>query len=416
MPNITKRFIDSLQGEERDKFYFDSSISGFGVKVTPKGRKSFICQYRIHTSKKRYTIGTYGAPWTVEKAKTEAQRLLGLVADGKDPAQIKKSEKSAPTVSELCDLYLKEGCGTKKASTIATDQGRIERHIKPLLGKKRVKDLGPNDIKRFMDSVAKGKTAKTVKTGSRGLARVTGGKGTATRTVGLLGGILSFAAGEGLIERNPVQGVKRFPDKKNERFLSPEEFKRLGDALQEAQQEGLNHYGVQGIRLLLLTGCRKNEILSLRWNDIDFKAGYLNLPESKTGQKRVPVGGAVLEILYHLPKVDDSDFVFPAQSGDGHYQGLPKVWRKVRDKAGLEDVRLHDLRHSFASVAAASGMGLTLVGKILGHKDVKTTSRYAHIADDPAKTAAERVTDLIYENMEKGQISNKIVNLKMDKR
>ena len=390
---ITKRTVDAAAPGDKDRFIWDIELRGFGLKVTPKGRKAFVLQYRLHGGvTRRYTIGTYGNPWTAETARTKAWELLGNVSKGRDPASAKKSEKQAKTVSELCDLYLADGCGAKKPSTIATDRGRIERHIKPLLGRKRAKDVTTADIRKFMADVASGKTAADVKTGKHGRARVSGGKGTATRTVGLLGSIFSFAVDSGLRSDNPVRGVKRFPDHRNERFLSPVELARLGDALAVAEREGRNKMAIDAIRMLVLTGCRKSEILTLQWSHVNFETGYLELPDSKTGQKRVPLGAPAPELLASLPRLADNPFVFPGEKAGQHLVGLPRVWSAIRAKAGLQDVRLHDLRHSFASVGAGAGMGLAVVGKLLGHRDPKTTARYAHIADDPAKAAADRIS------------------------
>lgn len=392
---ITKRSVDAAKAGDRDTFLWDNEIKGFGLKVTPKGKKVYILQYRLHGALRRFTIGTHGSPWTPDKARDEALRLMGQVKAGKDPSGLKQEEKSAKTVSQLCDLYLKEGCGTKSTSTIATDKGRIKRHIKPLLGRKRVKDVTPNDIKRMMNDIASGKTATDEKTGKHGRALVTGGKGTASRTVGLLGGIFSFAVDGGMRSDNPVRGVKRFADRRNERFLSPKELAQLGEALASAEQNGENKVAINAVRLLILTGCRKSEILTLQWGHVNFETGYLELPTSKTGQKRVPLGAPALELLASLERIEGNSYVLPGEKEKQHLVGLPRAWNRLRKKAGLDDVRLHDLRHSFASVGAGAGMGLAVVGKLLGHRDPKTTARYAHIADDPAKAAADRISNAI---------------------
>ncbi len=395
---INTRTVNGLKAAEKDQFIWDSELKGFGLKVTPAGSKVYIVQYRTGgrgSPTRRYTIGKHGAPWTADKARNKALSILGDVADGLDPQSDKSSERQAFTVSQLCDLYLAEGCETKKASTIATDKGRIERHIKPLIGNKRVKDLTANDIRRFMSDVANGKTATKVKTGKHGLARVKGGKGTATRTVGLLGGILSYAVSAGIIPSNPAQGVQRYPDKRHERYLSIAELNRLGEALVKAEKDGEHPYAIQAIRLLLLTGCRKSEVLALRWDEVDFEHGCLRLKDSKTGQKVVLLGAPALKVLDEIAEVEGSDYVFPSLKSAGHYVGLPKAWVRIRKLAKLDDVRLHDLRHSFASVGASAGMGLQMVGKLLGHADPKTTARYAHIADDPARVAANSISGAI---------------------
>lgn len=395
---ITKRQVDSAVAEENVYFIWDTDIKGFGLKITPAGTKIYIAQYRPGGGQnpvKRYTIGKHGSPWSAEKARKEAKRVLGLVANGEDPQKEKQSARKAQTVSQLCDDYLKHGCATKKESTIATDKGRIDRHIKPLMGHKKVKDLTQNDISRFMRDVAEGKSAKKIKTKKFGLARVTGGKGTASRTVGLLGGILTYAVKEGIRETNPVHGVERYKDKKKDRYLSTAEYLRLGEALIEAEKLGESPVALNAIRLLSLTGCRKMEILALTWGEVDFDIGCLRLQDSKTGQKIVPLGGAALQLLDDLKSIKGNPYVFPGTKGGGYFVGLPKVWIRVRKLAGLEDVRIHDLRHSFASVGAGAGLGLPIVGKLLGHADPKTTARYAHIADDPARAAADRIASTI---------------------
>lgn len=299
------------------------------------------------------------------------------------------------TVAELCDLYLAEGCSTKKQSTIATDRGRITRHIKPLLGDRLVRDLKRADIERFMTDVANGKTATIAKTGPRGKAVVRGGKGAASRTVGFLGAIFAFAVQREIRPDNPVRGVKRFRSRSCDRFLSESELTLLGQLLSDAENAGANRYAIAAIRLLALTGCRKNEILSLRWKWVHLERGVLRLPDSKTGEKTVYLGASATELLKGLDRKEDSPYVFPSDRSDGHLIALQGIWSDLRAKAGLDDVRLHDLRHSFASFAAAEGTSLLIIGKLLGHKNAATTARYAHLADDPLHRAADMVSKQI---------------------
>jgi len=395
MTKLTKRNIDALKPKNSYYRVWDSSIPGFGIKVTPINSKIYVVKYRMDGLQRWYTIGKHGAPWTPEQARKEAIRVLGVVSTGKDPQEAKQSARKAQTIAQLCDDYLKHGCVTKKESTIATDKGRIAGHIIPLLGSKRVKNLTSNDITRFMRDVAAGKSAKTIKTRKHGLSRIIGGKGTASRTVGLLGGIMSYAVKEGIRKDNPVHGVQRYPDQKNERFLSPSEISRLGEALVEAEKLGESPVALDAIRLLLLTGCRKMEILALTWDEVDFEFGCLRLKDSKTGQKIVPIGSPALLLLDGMSPIHGNKYVFPGVKVEGYYVGLPKVWLRVRKIANLEGVRLHDLRHSFASVGAGAGLGLQIVGKLLGHSDPKTTARYAHIADDPVRAAADRISNAI---------------------
>lgn len=400
---ITKRTVDALVAAPgAEVVLWDSVVKGFGVRVRGGAAKTYVLRYRLGTGRgapiRNYTIGQHGSPWTPEKAREEAERVLGLVKNGADPAGKRIEDRSAMTMADLCDLYLKEGCATKKTSTIYTDRGRIERHIKPLLGRKKAKDVTRADVQRFLQDVAAGKTACDEKTGKRGRAIVEGGKGTATRTVGLLGGIFTFAVDRGVCQNNPVRGVKRYRDRKGERFLSPRELAALGLGLAVMETtETISPIMANAIRLLLLTGCRKTEALSLRWSFVDFEHGYLRLPDSKTGEKTVALGAPALKLLTKMPRL--SDWVFPAASGTGHLVGLPRAWDNLREWCGLDGVRLHDFRHSFGSVGAVSGDSLHVIGALLGHADSKTTSRYAHLTADPVKAAADRIAGTIADAM-----------------
>jgi integrase len=315
----------------------------------------------------------------------------GRAAHGEDPAREKQEDKKTITVSQLCDRYLEQGVDTKKASTIGTDRGRIERHIKPLLGIKMVPDVTRADIKRFLQDVANGTTSTDVKTGVHGRAIVRGGKGTASRTVGLLGRIFTYAFDCGLTEINPFRGVKRFTDNKGERYLSQKELVALGQSLHDGLEKGLNPQAIAILKLLVFTGARKGEIETLEWRAVDFQGGYLRLTDSKTGQKAIPLNAGALQVLADIKRLDKSPFVFPAHRSDGHYEGTPKVWRIIRSMAGIDDVRLHDLRHSFASIAVSGGASLPIIGALLGHTNSATTQRYAHLHDDPLKAASEAV-------------------------
>ena len=206
---ITRWLAETTRPGPRDIFLWDTDLPGFGLKITPAGNRIYVLQYRIDGRLRRYTIGNDGAPWTVMSARQEATRLLRKIAERRDPAEEKAAAKRDLSMTDLCDLYLAEGCRNKKPSTIATDRGRIERHIKPLLGRRRTRTITRRDIERFMADVADGTTAADIKTGPHGRAIVTGGKGTAVRTVGLLGAIFSFAVKRGIRFDNPVHGINR---------------------------------------------------------------------------------------------------------------------------------------------------------------------------------------------------------------
>ncbi len=393
---ISKRSADALKPGERNKLLWDSALPGFGLKVTPAGGRTYLVQYRIGGRKgrtRRVTIGKHG-PLTPEQARLEAKRILGEVAAGQDPAEDRTRARQAITVAELCELYLLQGVAAKKAPTVAKDRGRIELHVKPLLGRRRARDITQDDIERFLNAIAKRH-----------------GKGTASRTVGMLGGIFSFAGRKKICTINPVRGVERFADRKVERFLSPAELARLGETLATAEKGGVNPYAVAAIRMLLFTGCRKAEVLTLRWDHVDWEHCCLRLPDSKTGAKTVALGAPAVELLHGLPRVDDNPYVFPGTKERAHLVGLQKIWQQLRSRAELPDVRLHDLRHSFASVGAAGGDSLLIIGKLLGHKNAASTQRYAHLGDDPLRSAANRISQQIAAAMN-GQREAEVVELK----
>jgi integrase len=412
---LSKRTIESLSPEAKRYVAWDEAKKGFGVRVEVSGLKSFIVRYRAagggrNAPAREMVIGRYGT-WTAEAARKEAGTILNQVDSGQDPASDRNRKRQELTVAALCDLYLKEGTGNKKASTLAIDRGRIERHIKPLLGKRLVSEVEARDIKKFMQDVANGKTKADVKTKFRGRAIVEGGRGTASRTVGFLGGIFSFAIEEKMRTDNPVRGVKRYADKKGERFLSANELASLGEAIRQMEAQGANKSAIAIIRLLTFTGARKSEITKLNWTEVDIERSCLRLADSKSGAKVVPLGPPALAILSGLTPTDGSPYVFPAESGGLAFQGTEKVWQKVRLASNLLDLRIHDLRHSFASAGLLAGDNLAIIGKLLGHNDVKTTARYAHLADDPVKQAANRISNSIAAAMD-GKPSAEIIKLR----
>jgi integrase len=414
--------IDSVKRLKPGEIVWDTKVAGFGVRRQKSEARTYIVKTRVNNQQRWFSIGRHGSPWTPEKARREAMRILSDVAQGEDIAAIRDEGKAAMTVAELCDLYIREAEAghiltkfgePKKASTISTDRGRVERHIKPLLGKRLIRDVAPNDIKRFMHDIATGQTAADVKTGLRGRAIVEGGRGTATRTVGLLGGIFSYAVDHGMRPdgSNPVHGIKRFPDKKEERFLTLTEFGKLGEAMSEAEDDGESIYGLAGIRLLMLTGCRKSEIMTLQWDHVDIGNSCLRLPDSKTGEKVVLLGAPALDILSSLPKIKNNPYVLPGKKRGRHLVGLPKVWSRIKERAGLEWATLHILRHSFASFGAGSGLGLPIIGRLLGHRDASTTARYAKVDIDPARTVVDRISGGIEAALRGEGAGAKIVNI-----
>ena len=407
MVKLTKRAVDSILAAgvpvgQSELYAWDADIPGFGMRVKASGVASYLIQYRNKFGRsRRFTLGRC-AVLTPEEARRKAKLLLASVLAGGDPADERAGFRNDLTIAELCDVYLVEGCGSKKPGTLSMDRSRIERHVKPLLGQIKVGALNRAAVERFSLDVANGKSARDQKTASRGRSIVRGGKGVATRTLGMLGAIFQFAVNRGLRPDNPIRGVRKFADGKKERFLLPSEYLRLRQALDACEDEGANRSAVNAIRALVLTGCRKQEILRLTWVEIDKANSCLRLLDSKTGAKVVPVGPGAIEFLEGLQRVKDCPWAFPRADAKGPLVGLQKVWERVRKRAGLSDVRIHDLRHSFASMGAATGEGLLMIGKILGHQHAATTARYAHMADDPLKAAVGRISGGIVSAMRDG--------------
>jgi integrase len=417
MAKLTKRVVDAIRPDAagHDVFVWDAgdgSLKGFGVRMKPSGAASYLVQYRTREGRtRRLVLGRVGV-LTPDEARTRAGDALKQVALGGDPSLERHRTRDALIVDELADLYLQEGPAekpNKKGSSWATDRSNIERHIRPLIGKKLIKTLTQSDMARFQADVAAGKSKDDVKTKRRGRAIVEGGRGTAARSLAVLGAMLEFAVGRKLMPANPAKGVRLFKGEKKERFLSEAEVARLGDTLATMEAErALSATAASAVRLLMLTGCRKSEIVSLRWEWLDLERGYLRLPDSKTGARLVPLAASAMELLSRLPRT--SGYVLPAAKGGGHYTGLQKDWERVRIRAGLPGLRLHDLRHSFASFAVADGHALFIVGKVLGHKQARTTEIYAHLADDPVRAVADRTAARIASAM-KGSTGERPIRL-----
>lgn len=404
MPRITKRLVDAAEPNGRDYFLWCDDLPGFGVRVFASGRCSYLVQYRSGGRSRRVTIGLHGA-LTADEARREAKSLLGEVARGQDPAEERATRRGSITVAELCDAYLQatekglimgKGGRPKKASTLYVDRGRIERHIKPLLGRRLVVELTQPDVQRFVRDVQAGKTAAVVKTGFRGKAVVEGGPGTAARTVGLLGGILSFAIAERIITVNPVAGVKRPADRKRTRRLTAEEYGILGQALADAEENRTERWQtVAGIRLLMLTGCRLGEIARLRWREVDAEGSCLRLEDTKEHESVRPLGRGALRILAAVPQLPGIPYVLPGLRGFGPIASLDDALERVAARAGLDGVTAHTLRHSFASTAGDLGYSESTIGAMLGHAGHSVTSRYIHHLDSVLSAAADRVTERI---------------------
>jgi integrase len=392
MPRITKRVVDAIRPDPsgKDVFVWDGELRGFGVRMKPSGAGAYLIQYRnVEGRTRRLVVGKLGT-LTPDEARDLARRKLAAVADGADPSAERHRVREAITVVELCDWYLRDASGHVKATTLAMDKSRIDRHVRPLIGRLTVASLTRADIAKLQADIAAGRTADTEKRKGRG-GRTAGGKGVAARTVGMLGTILEFAKGHGVITENPARGVEKYPDGKQRRFLTVGEIGALGTAMRESDESPT---ALAAVRLLLLTGCRRMEVLALRRDEVDARARCLRLADTKSGYQLRAIGAKAVELLGEQPETE-SPWVFPGERGEGHFVGLPRVLERLCAKAGLAGITIHVLRHSFAATAAEMGFSELTIAGLLGHSVPGVTARYAHVPDVALVAAADRVAGRI---------------------
>jgi integrase len=380
MAKLTKRVVDQTSANSKAASLWDDELKGFGLRVWPSGRKVYIVKCRIKGRQRFITIGPHG-PVTAEQARVRAFEILSEAKGGRDPAKELDQARKAPTIKGLGERFLKEHVAVRcKPSTEVEYKRSVELFINPKIGTRKVTDIERQDIIEL----------------HHGLSHI---PYQANRTLGVLSKMFNLAEAWGIRPdgSNPCLHVKKYAEQKRARFLSPEEFAALGTALREVEQDGSEtQAAVDAIRLLMLTGCRLGEIMTLKWDYVDLKARELRLPDSKTGAKIVHFGKtAAADVLKRIKKLEDNPYVITGKKQGSRLTDLQHPWRRIRAKAGLDDVRIHDLRHSYASGALALGEGLPMIGKLLGHTQVQTTARYAHLANDPVKTAAGRVSDTI---------------------
>jgi integrase len=379
---VTKRSVDTLKltADAAEVTLWDSELKGFGVRLQRGGAKSYVLHYRVGTGRgaplRKLTIGRHGSPWTPETARHEARRQLGRVENGADPVAEKIARKEAPTMAELTKRFLAEHAEAKRKVSTADEYRRLlDKVIVPALGDRKVADVARADITKLHHA-------------NRAAPYQ------ANRLLAILSKMFNLAERWGLRPdgSNPCRHVEKFAERKRERMLSRVELGRLGDALASFN---FSPYAAAAVKLLVFTGARLGEVLGLRWDWIDFDRGEARLPDSKTGAKTLHLPPPAIAVLADLPRLDGNPYVIAGQKEGAALVNLEKPWRAIRKAAGLDDVRLHDLRHAFASVAASSGMGLPIIGKMLGHSQPATTARYAHLESDPVKAAAAVVAGRI---------------------
>lgn len=370
MPRLTKRAVDGFFAGEKDAIYFDDEIKGFGVRVLPGGQKTYLIQYRAGGRTRRVKIGRHGT-LTVDEARKRAQELLGSVAKGENPAAELQEHRRAPRIRDVCERFYTEHVLQRcKPSTQGEYRRAIDLFIKPALGTFKVVDVQRADIAKFHHD---NRTRPYQ----------------ANRTLGVLSKMFNLTEVWGLRAdgSNPCRHVPKFPEKRRETFLDLGQIGYLSRTLQLCLDEGTESpQVVAAFYLLMLTGCRLSEIQFAKWSYIDGRS--LCLPDSKTGKRRIPLNDDALAVLEMLPRAPDNDYLIFGDIPGQPITDLQRPWRRIRKKAKFPNLRIHDLRHSFASNAIQQGVDLFTVGKLLGHSQIQTTMRYAHIADDPLQKAA----------------------------
>ena len=378
---------------------WDIEFKGFLVRIWPSGRKSFCVRYRRARRTELYTIGSFKSPWTADEARAKAKEVFLQYADIHKPARDRKLGR-AMTVAELCDRYLEEGPLTKvgkRASSWRLDSGNLRRHVLPLIGKYVVADLKRSNVAQMIRDVTLGVTAGDFRTKKQGIARVRGGAPAAERVLTSFRAMLNWAIAQDILTDNPAKGLSLPKQPAVERFLSDEEAMKLFHVFDAGVADhSVNPQHADLIRLLLLTGARKSELMGLRWDEIDMQRSRLVLPPARSkcgrhnGYRRIPLNAAAKALLAKIPHYG-SEFVFPSDRSDAKpMTGIQKTWKHVCQEAGLGKMRLHDLRHSFASFAIANGENIVLIAAALGHASTRMTERYLHLRDQDVSALAER--------------------------
>ena len=403
MSKLTKRSIDSMAITANGQiFLWDEELRGFGVRAMPSGLKVFVLQYRNEEGRsRRIVLGRYGV-LTVEQARKQAIIKLGSVASGADPAEERAQSRAAITIGEVCNWFLENAHSGKllgrrhrpiKASSLAMDRSCIETHIKPLIGKRQVRQLRTSDIEKMQSDIAAGRTAKPRRAKGRS-GRTTGGSGVAGRTVATLRSILAHAQRFDIGENNPAAGVRKIATKPRTRRLSAEEIRKLGKAFPIAERNGENPTGLAAIRVLLLTGYRISEVIGMERGWLHAENGFVHFPDTKTDGQIRPIGEAAISVLASVSQKRELPLFFPSDLVDRPFSAVPQVLRTLCAIAGIESVSPHVLRHTFGSVAGDMGFSELTIAGLLGHSARGPTQGYVHL-DEALRLAANRVSEKI---------------------
>ena len=381
--SLSNRTVDGLLAEDWDVIYWDRELKGFGVRVYPSGARVYLVQSRGPDGSRRVSVGRHGVI-SADQARRRAAAIIARIKAGPAPGAY---ADTGTTVAELAERYLREHVELRcKPATAKGYRQVIDRHILPVLGTAPIVTLRREDVADLHFRLRKTPTA-------------------ANRAVADLSRMLNRAEAWGLLPAggNPCRGMAKYRTRRHERFLTEREFRRLGRALDELEAEGrLPVHAAGALRLLMLTGCRSSEILNLRWEDVDLEAGEIRLTDSKTGPRTVPLSPAAVRVLAGLPRPAGNPWVIAGREPGTRLSYMAHYWYRVRERAGLDGVRIHDLRHSFASRALALGESLSMIGKLLGHTKIQTTARYAHLARDSVNESAARVAASICGDLQGG--------------
>jgi integrase len=381
MIKISKRNVEALEVQDRDVDHFDEDLKGFGVRVRPSGRKTYFVMMRHKCVMRRFTIGSHGAV-TAEAARLKAKQIISDLAIDKNPTAEQDAVRNSVTVRSLGERFIDEYVPCHlKPSTAGEYKRCVEIFINPEIGTMKLVSVERTDIAKIHHQL-------------RHIPYQ------ANRVLGVLSIMFNLAESWNLRPAftNPCRGVRKYKEKKRERFLSREELGRLGEALRI--EEEFTPSAVACIRLLLLTGCRLGEIQTLKWSYLDLDTCLAFLPDSKTGRKTLYLGSVAVKLLRTIPRRRDNPYVVTGDVEGQHLTDMQKPWRRIRKLAELPDVRIHDLRHTFASSGVALGQGLPIIGKLLGHSQPQTTARYAHLAASPALEVADKISESLADLIE----------------
>jgi integrase len=387
---LTDRLVKGLPAPATsNKLTYDDLVRGFAARTTAAGAKAFVLDYRRKADglKRRHTIGSF-PDWTTLAAREEAKRLKREIDGGADPVGEQRADREAPTINDLCDRYEAEQLPKRRASTQRDYRSMLKVHIRAGLGKRKVVTLAYSDIDELHRDITK-----------------QSGPYRANRVIALVSKLCSLAVQWHFRADNPCRGIERHTEEPRKRYLTGAELERLSKALSEHDDRD----AADIFRLLLLTGARRSEVLSAKWDHFDLQKGVWTKPGATTKRKTthvVPLSPAAMQIIAGREQMD-SEFLFPGRHGEGHRVEVKANWSRICKAAKISDLRVHDLRHSYAAIAASSGVSLHTIGGLLGHTQASTTHRYAHLFDDHLREATTRVGAVIT-----GGKSAKVVPLK----